>query len=150
MKLWTLAIAIGVFTSITQAEDSKDASLKAWGHFVGNWNVTLNDGETFVATIRKSESGSCYIHENAHLTQVVGWDAERKMVRAAMFFTDGGHGEGLWKLTGDAPKFEGHVTLIEDDGERTMVNGSFTFDGPDRWQGVFDGETQFKVQRVPK
>jgi len=151
MKLWTVAIAVGLLSSsIVQGDDSKDASLKAWGKFAGKWKVTINDDETFVATIRKSEGGACFIHENRLLTHVVGWDAERKMLRGALFFADGGHGESLWKLTGDAPKFEGNVTLIDNDGERTQSAGALTFSGPDRWEGVFDGEPLFKAQRIAK
>jgi len=151
MKLWTLAIVFGLFgNSIAQGDDAKDVSFKAWGKFTGKWKVTVNNDETFVATIRKSECGSCFIHENRHLTHVVGWDAERKMLRGTLFFADGGHGESLWKVTGDAQGFAGNMTFIGDDGKRTETTGTFTFTGPDRWEGKVDGTPLFKAQRIPK
>ena len=134
-------------SSVAGGDDSKEASLKAWETFVGKWKVTINQDEVFDATIRKSVDGSCVIHQNRHLTHVVGWDAEKKMLRGALFFADGGHGVTLWKLTGDEPKFEGKVTMIDKSGAKTELDATLTFEGPDRWKGVFDGMTLFDSKR---
>ena len=151
MKLWALAIIVGLFSSsVAKGDESKDASLKAWGTFTGKWKVTIDDDETVVATIRRSEDGSCFIHENRVLTHVVGWDAERKMLRGALFFADGGHGVSLWKLTGDGPKFEGEVTVIDAEGDRIETTCAITFSGPDSWKGVIEKVVLFKAQRIAK
>jgi len=145
--LCTALLAVFGNVAIVQADDKEDA-MQAWASFVGDWSITLPNGNTTKSSITHAKSKSCFIHQSDNVTYIVGWDPAKKALKSVMFAANGGHGVGYWKVTGDGPTLTGEIEGVGADGEqRSSVTITIEFQGKDAWEMTV-GDSKLTAERV--
>lgn len=141
--------------SIHESELKKNTTshdqLRALEWMVGDWHSQTGD-ELFEASCVWSKNGN-FLSRSFRVsipdmdplegTQIIGYDAAKKVIRSWLFDSDGGTGSSTWTQDGDSWVVKTKQTLV--DGRQASAVNIYTLleDGQFSWQStrrILDGE----------
>jgi ketosteroid isomerase-like protein len=109
-----------------------DPRLEGLGWLLGEWVASSDDGEV-VSSTRAAEGGkflerSFLIRAAGRVpmgaTQRIGWDPESKRLKAWVFDTKGGVGQGIWSQEGQRWRLD--MTHVQPSGAKAVVTSYYT------------------------